>query len=59
MNTQDATKTASRDRSWKHQRLSEEVHPKKAYRNDMGMNITVTIVSVFMMSFVRLETTER
>ncbi len=33
--------------------------PKKLVRNERGMNITVTIVSVFMMSLVRLATTER
>ena len=33
--------------------------PKKPTRNDIGRNITVTIVSAFMMSLVRLETTER
>ncbi len=33
--------------------------PKKPARNDIGRNITVTIVNVFMMSFVRFETTDR
>ncbi len=33
--------------------------PKKLVRNDIGMNMTVTIVSVFMMSLVRLETTDK
>ena len=33
--------------------------PKNPTRNDIGRNITVTIVSVFMMSLVRFDTTER
>ncbi len=33
--------------------------PKKPTRNDIGMNMTVTIVSVFMMSLVRFDMTER
>ncbi len=33
--------------------------PKNPTINVIGMNITVTIVSVFMMSLVRLATTER
>jgi len=37
----------------------EEFMPKKLVRNDIGKNMTVTIVNVFMMSLVRLETTDR
>ena len=33
--------------------------PKNPTRNDIGMNITVTIVKIFMMSLVRFETTDR
>ena len=33
--------------------------PKKPARNDIGRNITVTIVNVFMMSFVRFEIADR
>jgi len=33
--------------------------PKKLVRNDIGKNMTVTMVNVFMMSLVRLETTDK
>ena len=60
MITQVATKSKPLGSgAWNASDSPKKFIPKKPARNDIGRNITVTIVRVFMMSFVRMPTTAK
>jgi hypothetical protein len=44
---------------WNASESPKKFIPKNPARNDIGKNITVTIVKVFMMSLVRFDTTDK